>query len=146
MTSPQVSEQEVEAVGRAIGAKAVDLAPGKLRVEWPWLYDPDSNTAIDLRELARAALTAAAQVRERAAPTQPNAWLTDIENAPKDGSDVLFPFEFFVSAYWDKDLTRWVLNYPVRYDYVTNPDRYRLPADRPTEPDSGPDVLGEQKE
>lgn len=54
-------------------------------------------------------------------------WLDDIENAPKDGSDVLFPIAFIGRAYWDAELNRWVLVYPVHMDYVFAPTRYQLP-------------------
>jgi hypothetical protein len=58
---------------------------------------------------------------------QADGWLTDIENAPRDGSDVLFPIEFVARAYWCDDQDRWVLNFPLRMDYVNAPTRYRLP-------------------
>lgn len=54
-------------------------------------------------------------------------WRTDIENAPKDGSDVLFPIEFIGRAYWDGELKRWVLAYPIHLDYVNAPSRFQLP-------------------
>lgn len=55
-----------------------------------------------------------------------DGWLTDIENAPKDGRDVLFPIEFATRAYWDTDLKRWVLRQQLKMDYVPHPTRYRL--------------------
>jgi len=54
-------------------------------------------------------------------------WRTDIENAPKDGSDVLFPIEFVARAYWCNDLKRWVLAYPLHVECVSHPTRFRLP-------------------
>jgi hypothetical protein len=54
-------------------------------------------------------------------------WRTDIENAPKDGSDVLFPIEFVGRAYWCGDLKRWVLSYPLHMEYISHPTRFRLP-------------------
>lgn len=60
--------------------------------------------------------------------TQPeDDWRADIENAPKDGSDVLFPIEFVGRAYWCSDLKRWVLSYPLHMEYVSHPTRFRLP-------------------
>lgn len=58
---------------------------------------------------------------------QDHGWQTDIENAPKDGREVLFPIEFTGRAYWDDELKRWVLSYPLHMDFVSNPSRYRLP-------------------
>jgi len=58
---------------------------------------------------------------------QADGWLTDIENAPQDGSEVLFPIEFVARAYWDKDLKRWVMSFGLHMDYVNAPTRYRLP-------------------
>ncbi len=55
-----------------------------------------------------------------------NYWRTDIENAPKDGSDVLFPIEFVGRAYWCKDLKRWVLAYPLHMDCIIHPTRFKL--------------------
>lgn len=54
-------------------------------------------------------------------------WRTDIENAPKDGSDVLFPIEFIARAYWCKDLERWVLTRPLHMESIYNPAKFRLP-------------------
>lgn len=54
-------------------------------------------------------------------------WRTDIENIPKDGSDVLFPIEFVGRAYWCGDLKRWVLAYPLHMEFVNAPTRFRLP-------------------
>lgn len=54
-------------------------------------------------------------------------WRTDIENAPKDGSDVLFPIEFVGRAFWDAEMRRWVLAYPIHLDYVNAPSRFQLP-------------------
>lgn len=48
-------------------------------------------------------------------------WRTDIESAPKDGSDVLFPIEFVGRAYWCNDLKRWVLTYSLRIEFVSHP-------------------------
>lgn len=55
-------------------------------------------------------------------------WRTDIENAPKDGSDVLFPIEFVARAFWCDDLKRWVLAYPLKMEFVSNPTRFQLPG------------------
>lgn len=54
-------------------------------------------------------------------------WRTDIENAPKDGSEVLFPVEFVGRAYWDDGLKRWVLVFPIHMDYVNAPSRFAIP-------------------
>lgn len=59
--------------------------------------------------------------------TQETRWRTDIESAPKDGSDVLFPVEFVGRAFWCDDLKRWVLSWPIRMDYVPHPTRWALP-------------------
>jgi hypothetical protein len=59
------------------------------------------------------------------------AWRTDIESAPKDGSEVLFPIEIIARAFWCPDQCRWVLTYPVRMDYVTAPSRFALPKAQP---------------
>jgi hypothetical protein len=53
-------------------------------------------------------------------------WRTDIENAPKDGTDVLFQIEITASAYWCKDLERWVTAQPLHMDFINNPTRFRL--------------------
>jgi hypothetical protein len=55
-------------------------------------------------------------------------WRTDIENAPKDGSEVLFPIEFTCRAYWCDDLKMWVLVYPLHMELVGHPARFRLPV------------------
>lgn len=54
-------------------------------------------------------------------------WRTDIENAPKDGSEVLFPIEFVGRAFWCSDQKRWVLCFPLHMDYVNAPSRFALP-------------------
>lgn len=55
-------------------------------------------------------------------------WRTDIENAPRDGSEVLFPIEFVGRAYWCSDLKRWVLSYPLHMEYVSHPTKFMLPV------------------
>lgn len=55
-------------------------------------------------------------------------WRTDIENAPKDGSDVLFHISSLLGrAYWCADLKRWVLAYPLHMEFVSHPTRFRMP-------------------
>lgn len=71
-------------------------------------------------ETARAAIAAQQDVGEA-------DWRTDIENAPKDGSDVLFPIETTGRAFWCEDQKRWVLKYQFKMDYINHPTRWRLP-------------------
>lgn len=54
------------------------------------------------------------------------SWRTDIQNAPKDGRDVLFPVELVVRAFWCHDQGRWVLSSPLHMDYVSAPTRFAL--------------------
>ena len=51
-------------------------------------------------------------------------WRTDIENAPKDGSTVVFPVEIEVRAYWDNELG-WVTVREVKINRVRDPKRWR---------------------
>jgi hypothetical protein len=53
-------------------------------------------------------------------------WRTDIENAPKDGSVVLFPFEVVACAFWSEELKRWVLTRPLQIETLINPQRFKL--------------------
>lgn len=55
-------------------------------------------------------------------------WREDIESAPKDGSEVLFPIEFVGRAYWCDDLKRWVLTRALHMDFIPHPTRFRLPS------------------
>lgn len=48
----------VERVAQAIGKAAVDDSRGKWTLDWPHLCDEDSNAAVDLRLIARAAIEA----------------------------------------------------------------------------------------
>lgn len=50
-------EKAIEVMARALGERAVALEP-KWEVDWPHLWDYDSNAAVNLLDLARAALDA----------------------------------------------------------------------------------------
>lgn len=67
--------------------------------------------------LARAILESAADA----------GWNSDMGQAPKDGSSVIFPLEGVTRAYWCNDLKRWVMDYPLHMEVVPHPTRFRIP-------------------
>jgi hypothetical protein len=50
-----------------------------------------------------------------------------MDTAPKDGTVRRFEFSFRTRAFWDDELDRWVLVFPLRVDYLPSHARY-LPA------------------
>jgi len=112
------------------------------------------------RSIVRAALTAAAQVRERA-----DGWQT-VESAPKDGTEILgfwqrsgtYACVSFTDGQWADDED--YISPPTHWQPLTEPLATELNAEfvgfgknvkpdagyiQPTEPDQGEDMLGMRK-
>lgn len=49
-------------------------------------------------------------------------------DAPKDGNTHLFELKYRVPAFWDQELDRWVLNYPIKMEYLPARAKYIGPG------------------
>jgi hypothetical protein len=117
-----ISEEMVLAGARALN-EAWRSAMAITGQEGIWESLHQNDRAEYLRQ-SRVVLTAALSGQVVAAADD---WRTDIENAPKDGSEVLLPLEFKARAFWCSDLKTWVLSYPFSVESIRSPTRFQIP-------------------
>jgi hypothetical protein len=50
-----------------------------------------------------------------------------VDRPPQDGSEIVVPYTLAIKVYWDDDLERWVLAWPLHVESLIDVTRWRRP-------------------